>query len=40
MSSVKSLLKAVGEAIKQKKWDEAAQQARDVLAKDGKNYQG
>ncbi len=39
MSSIKPLLKAAAEAIKQQKWDEAAQQARNILAKDAKNYQ-
>jgi superkiller protein 3 len=37
--STKALLKAVGEAVKQQKWDNAIQGANDVIAKDPKNYQ-
>ncbi|KAF6809425.1 antiviral protein [Colletotrichum sojae] len=39
MSSVKVALKAVGECVKQQKWDDAIQKASDVLERDPKNYQ-
>ncbi|EFX00944.1 antiviral protein [Grosmannia clavigera kw1407] len=35
----KAQLKAIGEALRQQKYDEAIQQARDVLEADSKNYQ-
>jgi superkiller protein 3 len=37
--STKALLKAVGEAIRQGKFDDAIQKANEVLEKDPKNYQ-
>ena len=37
--STKILLKSVAEAIKLKKYDDAAEQAREVLKKDAKSYQ-
>ncbi len=39
MSSAKALLKATAEAVKQQKWDTAAETAREVLQKDAKNHQ-
>jgi superkiller protein 3 len=38
MSGTKALLKAINEAIKQQKWDEAIAAAEDVFQKDAKNY--
>ncbi|CAK7201910.1 Superkiller protein 3 [Sporothrix eucalyptigena] len=38
-SGAKAQLKAIGEALKQQKFDEAIQQARDVLETDPKSYQ-
>ncbi|KAK4100365.1 TPR-like protein [Parathielavia hyrcaniae] len=38
MSGTKALLKAINEAIKQQKWDEAIEAAEDVFQKDAKNY--
>ncbi|CAK7208833.1 Superkiller protein 3 [Sporothrix curviconia] len=38
-SGAKAQLKAIGEALKQQKFDEAVQQARDVLEADPKSYQ-
>ncbi|KAK4124643.1 TPR-like protein [Parathielavia appendiculata] len=38
MSGTKALLKAVNEAIKLQKWDEAIEAAEDVFQKDPKNY--
>lgn len=38
-SGAKAQLKAIGELLKQQKFDEAAQQARDVLEADPKSYQ-
>lgn len=38
MSGTKALLKAINEAIKQQKWDEAITAAEDVFQKDPKNY--
>jgi len=40
MSSIKALVKATAEAVKQQKWDAAIDAANDVLQKDSKNYQG
>ncbi|KAM7220710.1 Superkiller protein 3 [Rhypophila decipiens] len=40
MSSVKALVKATAEAVKQQKWDVAVETANEVLQKDAKNYQG
>lgn len=39
MSGTKAALKAIGEAIKQQKWDEATKQAEDLLQREPKNYQ-
>lgn len=39
MSSSKAALKAIAEAVKQQKFDDAIQQAQDLLQKDTKNYQ-
>lgn len=39
MASTKALLKAVNEAIKQQKWDNAIEATDEVLQKDAKNYQ-
>jgi superkiller protein 3 len=39
MSSTKALLKAIGDTVKQQKYDEAIQQAESFLQKDSKNYQ-
>lgn len=39
MSGVKALLKAVNDAIKQQKWDDAIEATEDVFQKDPKNYQ-
>ncbi|KAK4150105.1 hypothetical protein C8A00DRAFT_37292 [Chaetomidium leptoderma] len=38
MSGTKALLKAINEAIKQQKWDEAIEAAEDVFQKDAKNH--
>ena len=38
-SGAKAQLKAIGELLKQQKFDDAAQQARDVLESDSKSYQ-
>ncbi len=38
-SGVKAQLKAIGDALKQQKFDDAAEQARTVLEADAKNYQ-
>ncbi|CAK7222222.1 Superkiller protein 3 [Sporothrix bragantina] len=38
-SGAKAQLKAIGEALKQQRFDEAIQQARDVLETDSKSYQ-
>ena len=40
MSSAKALLKAVGDAIKQQKFDDAIDKAKEALVKDSKSYQG
>ncbi|KAK4444986.1 Superkiller protein 3 [Podospora aff. communis PSN243] len=37
--ATKALLKAVNEAIKQQKWDNAIESAREIIEKDAKNYQ-
>ena len=39
MSSVKALVRAIHDAIKQQKWDAAIEAAEDVFQKDPKNYQ-
>ncbi|KAL2135150.1 hypothetical protein VTI74DRAFT_9581 [Chaetomium olivicolor] len=39
MSGTKALLKAINEAIKQQKWDDAIEAAEEVFQKDAKNYQ-
>lgn len=39
MSGTKAALKAVGEAVKQQKYDEAIVQARELLQKSPDNYQ-
>ena len=39
MTSTKALLKAVNEAIKQQKWDNAIEAAGEVIQKDAKSYQ-
>ncbi|KAK3321602.1 hypothetical protein B0H66DRAFT_175947 [Apodospora peruviana] len=39
MSSIKTLVKAAGEAVKQQKWDVAIEAANEALQKDAKNYQ-
>lgn len=39
MSSIKAQLKAVHQSIGQQKWDDAIQQAQEILGKDPKNYQ-
>ncbi|KAJ4292975.1 Superkiller protein 3 [Collariella sp. IMI 366227] len=39
MSGTKALLKAINEAIKQQKWDDAIEAAQEVFQKDAKNYQ-
>ena len=39
MSGAKALLKAVNEAIKQQKYDDAIEKANEVLQKDPKSYQ-
>lgn len=39
MSGTKALLKAINEAIRQQKWDDAIEAAKDVFQKDPKNYQ-
>lgn len=38
MSTSKAALKAITEAIKQQKWDDAVQQAQDFLRKEPRNY--
>ncbi|KAK0725376.1 hypothetical protein B0H67DRAFT_480923 [Lasiosphaeris hirsuta] len=38
MSTTKALLKTLGEAVKQQKWDQAIEAANDVFQKDTKNY--
>ncbi|KAK3990962.1 Superkiller protein 3 [Cladorrhinum sp. PSN332] len=38
MSSSKALLKAVNDAVKQSKWDDAIEKAKELLEKDPKNY--
>ena len=40
MSSAKALLKAVGDAIKQQKFDDAIDKINQVLQKDPNSYQG
>lgn len=37
--SSKAALKAIADAVKQQKFDDAIQQAQDLLQKDAKNYQ-
>jgi superkiller protein 3 len=37
--STKALLKAVGDAVRQSKYDEAITKANEVLEKDSQNYQ-
>ncbi|KAI1332492.1 tetratricopeptide-like protein [Xylariaceae sp. FL0255] len=39
MASIKASLKAINDAIRQQKWDEALNQTDNVIAKDPKNYQ-
>ncbi|KAI1493827.1 tetratricopeptide [Biscogniauxia mediterranea] len=39
MASIKASLKAIAEAIRQQKWDEALNQAENVIERDPKNYQ-
>jgi hypothetical protein len=39
MSGTKSLLKAINEAIRQQRWDDAIEAAEDVFQKDPRNYQ-
>ncbi|KAI0016568.1 TPR-like protein [Xylariomycetidae sp. FL0641] len=39
MASIKASLKAINDAIRQQKWDDALAQAEDVVARDPKNYQ-
>jgi hypothetical protein len=38
--STKAILKGIGGAIQASKFDEAAQEAQQLLAKDPNNYQG
>jgi superkiller protein 3 len=38
MSSVKAALKAVKSAIDAKKYDDAAQKAKDIIERDPQNY--
>jgi superkiller protein 3 len=37
--ATKALLRAVNEAIKQQKWDNAIESAGEAINKDAKNYQ-
>jgi len=39
MSGTKAALKAIGEAVRAQKFDDAIQQAQDFLQKEQKNYQ-
>jgi len=39
MSSIKALLKAVNDAIKQQKWDSVIESVGEIIQKDPKNYQ-
>ncbi|KAL7619519.1 Superkiller protein 3 [Parahypoxylon ruwenzoriense] len=39
MASIKASLKAINDAIRQQKWDNALDQAENLIAKDPKNYQ-
>ncbi|GJC77535.1 superkiller protein 3 [Colletotrichum liriopes] len=39
MSSAKAALKAIGDSVKQQKWDDAIQKATEFLEKEPKNYQ-
>ncbi|KAI1504079.1 tetratricopeptide [Biscogniauxia marginata] len=39
MASIKASLKAINDAIRQQKWDEALTQAENVIDRDPKNYQ-
>ena len=39
MSGNKAALKAVNEAIRSKKWDEAAEQAVNIVGRDPENHQ-
>lgn len=39
MSSSKAALKAIADAVKQQKYDDALQQARDFTQREPRNYQ-
>jgi len=39
MTNIKASLKAVNEAIRQQKWDDALIQTNNVIERDPKNYQ-
>ncbi|KAK1472879.1 tetratricopeptide [Colletotrichum cuscutae] len=39
MSGAKAVLKAIGDSVKQQKWDDAIQKATDFLEREPKNYQ-
>ncbi|KAI1468385.1 TPR-like protein [Daldinia caldariorum] len=39
MASIKASLKAINDAIRQQKWDDAISQADDVISRDAKSYQ-
>lgn len=40
MSAMKAALKAINDAIRQNKLDDAIQKSKDLLDKDPKSYQG
>lgn len=39
MSSNKAALKAINDAIRNKKWDDATEQAKNIIGRDPENYQ-
>lgn len=39
MASIKASLKAISDAIRQQKWDDALSQAENVISRDANSYQ-